>query len=374
MHGDFGKEAERRDGFHQAGTAIVITPGCPATRADLSIAGDVEVGALPAARDARTEAERRVVCAAVGGDFKRRVSDFRRRAAAHPLRQRWRRNSERLGGEVVREPGHPVPCHTVHRREDTAEENPSIRLQRQAAESSVRAGAKCSGGFNHTVGAEPGDVTVCHATHGSEATADQNFSVSLHGNFIDAAVRASAGSEAGVQRAVGVEPGDAAARHAADRGELAADQNFSIRLHGQTVNVAVGQRIEGVRRFHRAVGIEPGEAIAGRAVDGSELSPNQNFSVGLQAEGVNDAVRTGAGRGECCVHRAIRVEPGNPPSRQSGHLTENTRDQNFPVRLHHRAVNRAVRARAEREGAGGFHRAVGIQPGEFAARLAVHGI
>src|SRR5437870_2484026 len=69
-------------------------------------------------------------------------------------------------------------------------------------------------------------------------------------------------------------------RNAVDRREVAADEDRSVLLHGETLDdiVAVGSE----KAVERTVRIEPHEPVARRAVDAREITSDENFSISLE--------------------------------------------------------------------------------------------
>src|SRR5439155_12709916 len=106
--------------------------------------------------------------------------------------------------------------------------------------------------------------------------------------------------EAGVQRAVKVQPPEEIARRragraTAERGEGAADKDLSVSLHGQRTHIAVCAGIE--RHVERAINVEPSDMTArryaGPDTERSERTANQDLSVCLRRHHVDHAIRVG---------------------------------------------------------------------------------
>ena len=64
--------------------------------------------------------------------------------------------------------------------------------------------------------------------------------------------------------------------HCAADDQIAADQDFSVRLHGDRLDLAVwtGTRIEG--GIEAAIGVQAGDKMANDAIDGTEFSADDN--------------------------------------------------------------------------------------------------
>ena len=110
------------------------------------------------------------------------------------------------------------------------------------------------------------------------------------------------GLKVGVEGAVGVEAGDAVAGRGGrgavglDRREIAADQDPAVGLEEEGADGAVGVRVES--EVERAVGIEAGEVVArggrpDRRAERGELACDEQFSVGLRGHDVDVTVDIG---------------------------------------------------------------------------------
>src|ERR1700674_2376248 len=89
-----------------------------------------------------------------------------------------------------------------------------------------------------------------------------------------------------------------------DDGEVAADEYVAIPLQRHGMNTSVRSRARIETRIQIAIRIEPGDTIAGRAVDGGEIAADQNFSVWLQRDGSHRAVSART-RNQICVHTPV---------------------------------------------------------------------
>ena len=117
--------------------------------------------------------------------------------------------------------------------------------------------------------------------------------------------------ETAVQTAIGIEAGNVVAVRAIDGGEPAPDEHLAIRLQRDRRNGTARYscaRIE--TAVQTAVGIEPGNAVAVRAVDGGERTADEHLAIRLQRDRRN-TIRSCA-RIETAVQTPIGIEPGNP--------------------------------------------------------------
>lgn len=154
------------------------------------------------------------------------------------------------------------------------------------------------------------------ASHLGKPPANQHLAIRLNRDAVDDVVRPSTGIEGGIQRAIGVEPGNTVARNAIHLGEFPADQHLAIGLQGQLPRHAIGACpwIEG--GIQRAIGVEPGNAVARNAIHLGKRPPDQHLAIGLQGQVPRRAI------GACSwieggIQRAISVEPGNAVARNA---------------------------------------------------------
>ncbi len=68
----------------------------------------------------------------------------------------------------------------------------------------------------------------------------------------------------------------------------AASQNSAIGLNGEAGDFAIGTRIEA--RVNTAVRVKPGDIAPDYAVDHRKSTPDKDFTVGLNGDGVNAPV------------------------------------------------------------------------------------
>ena len=180
--------------FHQTRTIAAIRGA--AAGADFPTPGQAQAVEFPAPGDAGAGTERDIRIAAIGGKFEGHRLDLRRSAATQPLDPACGRRAEALDGRSVGQPRHPAAHDAAH-----------------------------------------AEVKV------AVTSGDEHPAIRLHGHTPNGVVRV--GIEAAIQRAVGMKPGDAVPRGAANGGEIAAEYHLAVRLERQGVNAAVQVGIEG---------------------------------------------------------------------------------------------------------------------------------
>jgi hypothetical protein len=108
-------------------------------------------------------------------------------------------------------------------------------------------------------------------------------------------------------------------------------------LQDHDANVRVRPWIEGSIR--RSVGVQPTNVTSWSAAERSELSANDDLSIGLNGDGPNVAVRAGI---ECRVERSVWVQPtdmvsNRRPDASSAERGKEAADENLSIRLQGRA-------------------------------------
>ena len=162
--------------------------------------------------------------------------------------------------------------------------------------------------------------------HGGEATADDEFAVGLEREGIHLRERAARDVrvECKVEGSVGVEAGHAIARRRGggtvglEGGEIAADHDAAVGLEDQGADGAVGVGIKG--GVDRAVGVEAGEIVADRGdtsagAERRELAGDEEFSVGLGCQDIDVAIDVGIKAIGC---RRALSKGGNGAQEESG--------------------------------------------------------
>ena len=195
--------------------------------------------------------------------------------------------------------------------------NLAIGVDRHGPHNRVRTRARGEGSVHRAIHIESRDTRAAHAVHLREVTHDDDLAPVRHhriggrvdGDAIDNAVRARAGVERAVHRAVRVQPQDAVDRIRVEGGERAAHDDLRVVLDGDGMDGVVRARANGESGVHRAEGGEAREATAADAVVGGEVAADDH-GVGEEAGvGLVDrhrphrVVRPGRHR-ERRVHRA----------------------------------------------------------------------
>src|SRR5206468_12362986 len=107
----------------------------------------------------------------------------------------------------------------------------------------------------------------------------------LDDNRADRAIGAIAWAEAIIKRAIGIQPGDATARHAVEGREIPTNQNLAITLHRNRINRIIGPGAWVESRIDPAVLIKTSNIIAVSGGDDRELTAYDYFLVRLQGHG-----------------------------------------------------------------------------------------
>ena len=287
---------------------------------------------------------------------------------------------QRAAAEIVaaQQPGEVVVRRAVETGEGTAQQNLPVALHGQRGDQVVRARPDIQRRVQRTVRVQAGDAAAADAVHVHKGAAEKHLAVRLHGDRRDRVIRTRAGEEAGVERAIGIEPHDAARvgleQRSASGQELAAHEHLAIGLNGDGVHRAGDRESErNEARIKRAVGIEAGEMIAiGQAVHRGEIAADDDLAIVLNRDRAHRAVGTD-----------LRIEGGVQPAggRQARHEAavggvhgrESTADHRAAIRLHGDGVNPVVgTAQGVREG--GIDGPVDIQPRDMVQRASADGI
>ena len=149
------------------------------------------------------------------------------------------------------------------------EQNLAVRLHRHAMDVAVRIGIEVR--VERAVGIQPREADAVDPAHLLEFAPDQNLAVRLHRHAMDEAVHigieARVEHAVGVALAVGIEPGDVVATGPERVIEFAREQNLAVRLQRHAFDfassVARNDSIQISHEVHveRAVGIDPGDAF-----------------------------------------------------------------------------------------------------------------
>ena len=202
------------------------------------------------------------------------------------------------------EPRQQLACDTANTGEIAPGQHPTVGGDRHGQYTAIH--ARRQRGIQRAVRIQPGEVVAGSAMELPERAAEQNFSVGLHGHRLDFVAAVSAGVEGGIETAVGIEPHVPTDGRAIVGAQITTGVNFAAGRQGQGVDPVVGSaaRIEG--GVERAIRIEASDTIARRAIDGGEKAAEQEPAIGLHAQ---SAHFRGERRREARIERAIGVEP-----------------------------------------------------------------
>ena len=267
----------------------------------------------------------------------------------------------------------------AHRGEIADDDHAPAGLHRQAAHPRVGSRVRIVGidetsGIQGTVRAQTRHPVLVDAIVGGEITADVNVGArGINHDRPDRPVGPLPGVERVVDRAVGIQPGDAIAGGAVERGEITRDDDFVVRLngHGQHRIVRTGTGIEG--GVQRTIRVQPRNARPVGAIDLGEHAADYappgevgDHLVGMEGDHVHRVVRTAAQPGEDgVVHRAIDVQHRDAIAGQPVHRGEVTANQPASVQAlagqrvgeeldrQHLVVGPNVVAKRRVDGAGG---------------------
>src|SRR5208282_4894035 len=129
--------------------------------------------------------------------------------------------------------------------------------------------------------------------------------------------------------------------------QLAAHEDPAVRLDDQRIDEGRSAKADARREIgvERAVGVKPGNASADLAGQILKVSADKNFAVGLNGEAINDVIRA---RIEIRIERAVGVEAPDEIARLTGEICEGTTDKDFAVRLDSDGADVAAGVNAER--------------------------
>ena len=257
---------------------------------------------------------------------------------------------ERVVERPVRvEPADKRARRTVERREQTAHDDPAVRLDQDRTHGIVRAHRAAERRVHRAVGIQARDMAAIDAGHRGEIPADDDLAVGLDRDGIDISVRSHAGIERRIHHPVGAEARDEVPRLAADGGEQPADQHAPIGLQRERVGriVRATARIE--RGVQRAIRIQPRDARAVGAVDHREQAGHEHLAVRLQRQRPHGTVDP-ALRVERRIEIAIHINAGDPVARDPVEIPEIPADDDLLIGLQDRGVHKIIPARRRVEG------------------------
>ena len=268
-------------------------------------------------------------------------------------------------------------------REGTGRKGAAVGIGDERIDGAV--GSRVEAGVQDAVAVENGEAGAASAKggviglEGGEIAANKNGAVTKGGDRVDWGV--GRGVKVGVERAVRVQPGDVITGVRAeligpDGGKDAADDGFTISgLESDGVNHAVGHGVKA--GVDGAVGIEPGKVVAGGGrtggarLHGGKGAASEKFTVGLESEGVNGTVSSRIITG---VDGAVGIKPSNVVAGGTGGRRirlegdEVATNEQFAVGLESKGANRGVGLGV----VGGVKGAVSVEAGDAAAGNAVY--
>jgi len=222
------------------------------------------------------------------------------------------------------EPGDLVADHSIHSVEESKNERLSIGLQGKRSWE-----ANASGAINDrdTLKTDVGTPVAVHArdpktvrpVERNQTRGYEHLAVRLQGNVVSR----QAAQKISVSTAIRVEPREVRASYSIDRIERAREQHSAVRLQRDMVNEALRDlvkkwvnRDDSVQailktRVQAAIRVEPGDAAAGRPVNGGELAGDENPAVGLQCTRVNFTIRAIHSGHKAVIQTAVYVQSGD---------------------------------------------------------------
>ena len=212
-----------------------------------------------------------------------------------------KRGVERAVGVQAR---HAHAGDAVNARELSADDDHAVGLKRENLNRGAQSAAGVKRGVQRAVDIESRNVTARRAVDGEELPADENFAVRLEGQGDHQIIHAWV--EGGVQRSVRVQTHNGVARHVIEQIKITCHDRLAVGLqrHGCDRCVLVQVRIKRPAArvkggIQRGVGIKPGNAVATRATTATclgEKPAHQQLAIGLHPSGKDIAVKTGLER------------------------------------------------------------------------------
>ena len=135
-----------------------------------------------------------------------------------------------------------------------------------------------------------------------------------------------------------------------DRGEIAADEDLSVVLHGKGVNRGIGAAAGSKRAIHDAIGGETDDAGTGEVVELREPAADENLIIGLDREGIDRSDVGGRARIEGFVERAFVIETSEAIAIGVNDTSEETADENLSIFLDGQRANGSISADTGVEG------------------------
>src|SRR5262249_50729019 len=136
----------------------------------------------------------------------------------------------------------------------------------------------------------------------------------------------------------------AGTKHAIRSGEHAAGQNLSAGLLRQYSHIPTTE-VRSETEVQTPIGVQSSQHFARNAIDLGKVAADQDSAVSRRCQGRHisgtegDFGRGNAARNETGVERSIRLQPGQPGSREAGKGIEAARHQDASVWLQKEGLN-----------------------------------
>ena len=207
----------------------------------------------------------------------------------------------------------------------------------------------------------------------SKPAANHKVTVGLNGQRTNIAVRAQAKVNARIHRTVRQQTRKAAAANPVGMGEGPRHHNPIIRLQGQRVDGIVGADPDRKTGIHGPVRIQPGDVVIGRPVKVSERAADDDPAIQLQGQGAHRVGRASAWI-KRSVQGAVGVQPGDTVAGLAVDRGKVTRNEDLPSVKRRSRINRDgihrtpdVDGRIKRR----IDSAIVVQPHQRAVRVTV---
>ena len=224
----------------------------------------------------------------------------------------------------------PVSGQAEHLCEVPADDDRAVRLDRDGLHGGVGPGPDIEQIIQGPVRPEAGEAITADAVEAGELAADGDFPVGLHGQGKNRSIGAGARIERGVGQPVRQKPAQIIPVGPIHIQEISANDDAAAGLNGQGVHARAGTLgwIEGGIR--ETVRVDPGDEIAVVAVDAAETAPEQDFAIRLNRQRIDRVVR-GGDKG--VIEPSIRMQPGQVATVHTVDLGEVARDDHFAIGL-----------------------------------------
>ena len=181
--------------------------------------------------------------------------------------------------------------------------------------------------------------------HGQTIVADKgaandNATIRLNDDRVNVPARSVNWIKTQVNAAVSVKPGEIESRRKIDVRKLPADNDAAIALQRQGEH-HVDPATESECLIDTAIRIQPANAIVGEPIEAGETAGHNDPAIGLKNSGSNFAIRARPGI-EAGVERAIEVEACDPIAKNSVGEREPASGNHFAVGLGNDDIHRVV--------------------------------